>query len=114
MRTLHVGDYLVATDQPAGRAAINILEPMAPDSALQWGMLDAAVGRGEGFGAATYVTEPLMQEWAAKSPQLRAEFEAKLKGDPTFAANARTRIAWWLERSPYARPQNMYPVFRLR
>ncbi len=112
-RALSAGDYLVSTDQPSGRAAVNILEPQGPDSVFAWGLLDAAVSRGEGLGASTYVTEPLMREFAAASPQLKAEFDAKLKSDPAFSANSRARLQWWLDRSPYPKPNNEYPVLRL-
>src|SRR5262249_12312524 len=34
------GSVLVRMDQRAARVALNLLEPDAPDSAVQWGMLD--------------------------------------------------------------------------
>jgi hypothetical protein len=114
-RLIPAGSIMVSTDQPNARIAINILEPQAPDSALQWGLLDSVVaaGEGRGGGGSTYVTEPLMQEFAASSPALRAEFEVRLKSDPKFAANSRERLAWWMERSPWLRSRDEYPVMRL-
>ena len=112
-RPIPAGSILVSTDQPNARIAINILEPQAPDSALQWGLMDSILALREGAGGSTYVTEPLMQEFAASSPALRSEFEARLKSDPQFAASPRERLAWWMERSPWMRARDEYPVMRL-
>ena len=112
-RPIPAGSIMVSTDQPNARIAINILEPQGPDSALQWGLMDSILALREGAGGSTYVTEPLMQEFAASSPALRAEFEARLKSDPRFAASSRERLAWWMERSPWQRARDEYPVMRL-
>ena len=76
--------------------------------------MDSILALREGFGGgSSYVTEPLMQEFAAASPALRMEFEERLKSDPKFAANSRARMSWWMERSPWSRSGNEYPVMRL-
>ena len=51
----------------------------------------------------------------AKDPALRAEFERKLKSDPAFAGNARARLMYFFERSPWYTAQKVgaYPVVRL-
>jgi hypothetical protein len=47
-------------------------------------------------------------------PELRAEFEARLKSDPQFAANAAARRQFFCERSPYwDRNRDRYPILRV-
>ena len=49
----------------------------------------------------------------AADPALKAEFEAKLAAEPTFAANAAARLAWFYERTPfYDQRFRLYPIGR--
>lgn len=111
--TLPAGSVIVPMNQRAANVAINLLEPQAPDSLLQWGDLDAV------FEAKEYgeprVLEKLAREMMAKDPALKASFEQKLHDDPAFAANGYARLHWFFQRSPWYADQHVgaYPVLRL-
>ncbi len=111
--TLAAGSVIVPMDQRAANVAINLLEPQAPDSLLQWGYLDAI------FEAKEYgeprVLEKLARGMLDKSPALRTEFEQKLHHDPAFAASPGARLEFFFERSPWFAAQDVgaYPVLRL-
>ncbi|MBD8898112.1 M14 family metallopeptidase [Rhodanobacter sp. DHG33] len=111
--TLPPGSVIVPMDQRAANVAIELLEPQAPDSLLQWGYLDAI------FEAKEYgeprVLEKLARDMLAKDPSLQAEFDKKLHDDPAFAANGYARLAFFFQRSPWYAVQGVgaYPVLRL-
>ena len=118
MRAAHdrlaaAGSVIVPMDQRAANVAINLLEPQAPDSLLQWGYLDAI------FEAKEYgeprVMEQLARDMLAKNPALQAEFAQRLHDDPAFAASPRARLEFFFERSPWYGVQQVgaYPVLRL-
>ncbi|MFY9552864.1 MAG: M14 family metallopeptidase [Thermoanaerobaculia bacterium] len=110
--TFPAGSAVVPLGQRAGKVAIHLLEPEAPDSAVAWGFFNAIFEQKE-FGE-DYVMETLSREMLAKDPELRAEFEAKLAGDPAFAASPRARLDFFFQRSPWRDPrQGLYPVGRL-
>ena len=51
---------------------------------------------------------------AAKSPELRRQFEARLEADPQFAADGRARLQWWFQPSRYdAGDTGRYPIVRV-
>jgi hypothetical protein len=111
--TLPAGSVIVPMDQRAANVAINLLEPQAPDSLLQWGFLNAT------FEAKEYgeprVLEKLAREMMAKDPALKNAFEQKLHDDPAFAANSYARLHWFFLGSPWYAAQQVgaYPVLRL-
>jgi hypothetical protein len=111
--TLPAGTLIVPLDQRAANVAIQLLEPQAPDSLLQWGLLDAI------FEAKEYgeprVVEKLAREMLAKDPALQVEFEKKLRSDAAFAASPAARLQFFFERSPWYAAQHVgaYPVLRL-
>jgi hypothetical protein len=111
--TLPAGSVIVPMDQRSANVAIELLEPQAPDSLLQWGYLDAI------FEAKEYgeprVLEKLARTMLAKNPALKTEFERKLHSDPAFAASPRARLEFFFERSPWYDVQRVgaYPVLRL-
>lgn len=111
--SLPAGSVIVPLDQRAANVAINLLEPQAPDSLLQWGDLDAVFEAKE-YGEAR-VLEKLAREMLAKDPALKASFEQKLHDDPAFAANSYARLHWFFLRSPWYADQHVgaYPVLRL-
>jgi hypothetical protein len=110
---LPAGTVIVPIDQPAANVAANLLEPRAPDSMVRWGFLDAVFEQKESPDAR--VAERLAREMLAKDPALKAEFEAKVAGDPAFAKDATARLAFFYERSPWYATQKVgaYPVLRL-
>jgi hypothetical protein len=50
----------------------------------------------------------------AADPELKREFEERLRSDEQFASNPRARLHFFYRRSPYFDQQwNVYPVARL-
>ncbi|MGB9612309.1 MAG: hypothetical protein ACPL7M_15155, partial [Bryobacteraceae bacterium] len=95
----------------AGRVAMHLLEPEAPDSALRWGFFLPIFEQKEYFSE--FVFEHFARKMLEINPELRREFEGKLAGDASFASNPRARLFWLYERSPYFEPdRDLYPVFR--
>ena len=108
-----VGSALVQLNQPLSRVAVQWLEPEAPDSAMAWGLFDTVFEQKE-YGE-PYVVEKLAQTMLASDPKLKQEFAQKLGDDPAFAANPRARLAFFYDRSPYGKANEvgLYPVGRL-
>lgn len=105
------GSVRVPADQPLGELAAQMLEPEGPDSLFAWGFFPEILGRTEYMEG--YVIAPLAERMLAEDHKLRAEFEAKLRADPDFAANPRARLAWFYERTPYWDSRYLlYPVGR--
>ncbi len=110
--TLPVGTVKISTEQPLGDLAMILLEPQSPDSLLQWGLFNTIFTRTEYIE--DYAVEPLAQQMLANSKALQAEFDQALK-DPAFAADAKARLRWFYERSPYYdKAYQAYPVYRAR
>lgn len=107
------GAFLVALDQPAANVAVNLLEPRASDSLLQWGFFDAIFEQKEYADAR--VAERLAREMLEKDPALKTEFEARLAADAAFAKSPAARLAFFYRRSPWYAAQEIgaYPIVRL-
>jgi hypothetical protein len=106
------GSVVVPMDQRAARIAIQWLEPMAPDSALQWGLFDSVFEQKE-YGEA-YVLERLARNLLAADSKLKGEFEQKVASDAKFAASPNERLNWFLQRSPWWDQRiGLYPVGKL-
>jgi hypothetical protein len=111
-RTFAAGSVVVSMAQPGARAALQLLEPDAPDSLAAWGFFDPVFEQKE-YGE-DYVLEKLAREMLAKDEKLRKEFEQRVATDPKFAASAAERLRFFYERSPYLDPfMNLYPVGRV-
>jgi hypothetical protein len=103
---------VVPMAQRAARIAMQWLEPLAPDSALQWGLFDSIFEQKE-YGEG-YVLERLARARLEADPKLRAEFEQKVAGDASFAASPRERLNWFLQRSPWWDERiGLYPVGKI-
>jgi murein tripeptide amidase MpaA len=110
-RTLAAGSVFVPVAQRAGRVAMHILEPEAPDSAVKWGFFHPVFEQKEYFS--DYIFEPIAAEMLKRDPALRAEFDSKIATDSAFARNARARLTWLFQRSPYFESdKDVYPVVR--
>lgn len=107
------GSAMVVLDQRAANVAVNLLEPRAPDSLLRWGFFNAIFEQKE--YADERVLEHLAREMLARDPALKSEFDARLKNDPAFAADAHARLEFFYRRSPWYARQHVgrYPVVRL-
>ena len=105
------GAVRVSTNQDLGTLAILLLEPESPDSFFQWGFFHEVLQRTEYVDA--YVMEPMAERMLKESPQLKQEFEQKLKDDPEFAADPKARLMWFYRRTPFFDQRwNLYPVAR--
>lgn len=111
-RTYPTGSVVVPLDQPTSKVIVHLLEPAAPDSLVRWGFFNAIFEQKE-YGE-DYVLEDLARQMLAENAELRAAFEQKLRTDTKFAGDARARLNFFYERSPYwdAR-KDKYPIARL-
>ncbi len=99
----------VRTDQPLGNLAIALMEPEHVDSLAAWGFVAEILQRTEYIEG--YVIAPMAEKMLAEDPELRHEFEAKLKDDPEFSQDAEARLRWFYERSPFYDGEYLrYPV----
>ena len=106
------GTIVVPLNQRAAKVAINALEPESPDAFVSWGFFDAIFEQKE--YAEDYVMEKLARDMISKNPNLKAEFDAKLRSDTAFANSPGARLNFFYQRSPYWDKQvGLYPVARL-
>ncbi|UCG32210.1 MAG: M14 family metallopeptidase [Phycisphaerales bacterium] len=111
-RTYPAGSVLVRLNQPAAKVAVHLFEPESPDSLVAGGFFDQIFAQIE-YGE-SYVLEALAREMLARDPELRSEFEERLRSDPQFAASPRARLYFFYRRSPYWDDhKNKYPVARV-
>ncbi|MCW5961903.1 MAG: hypothetical protein KIS76_17210 [Pyrinomonadaceae bacterium] len=110
-RMFPANSIIIPLDQTAADAAIHLLEPEAPDSFMYWGFFNPIFEQKE--YAESYILEKIAAEMLEKNPELRKEFEEKLK-DEAFAKNPRARLNFFYERSPYFDKKiGLYPVGRI-
>src|SRR6185436_9862729 len=105
------GSVRVSTDQPLGTLAALMLEPASPDSLFQWGFFNSILSPTE--YVEPYIMEPMAERMLAENPKLAAEFAKKVESDDAFRADARARLQWFYERTPfYDERARLYPVGR--
>ncbi len=105
------GSVRVPSAQPLALLAAAMLEAESPESLLAWNYFPHILQRTEYMEA--YAIAPLGEKMLASDPVLKAEFEAKLKADPAFAADGEARLAWIYARSAYYDARYLlYPVAR--
>lgn len=110
-RAVAAGSVYVPVAQRAGKVAMHLLEPEAPDSAVRWGFFLPVFEQKEYFSE--FVFEPFARKMLENDPLLRSAFEEKLQADSAFASDPRARLQWLYQRSPYAEPdRDLYPVLR--
>jgi hypothetical protein len=94
------------------QVAIHLFEPKGPDSFLQWGFLNQIFEQKE--YAEPYILDSMATRMMNESPQLAAEFQAKLKSDSLFAQSDSERYQFFYEHSPYwDTNKNLYPIARV-
>ncbi|QQP97672.1 M14 family metallopeptidase [Lysobacter enzymogenes] len=107
---LLAGALFVPIAQAKSRLAMALLEPQAPDSLAAWGEFNNAFERKEYME--DYVAEDVAREML-KDPQVKAEFEAKLREDAAFAKNPQARLDFFYRRhTAWDERYNLYPVLR--
>ena len=112
--TIHFlkGDYVIATDQPARRFLVEMLEPTGEDSYFAWNFFDAILQQKEGYSA--YRWEDVAGDWLKSHPDVRQQLEQKRQTDSVFARNARAQLEFVYTHSPYYEPAHLrYPVYRI-
>jgi hypothetical protein len=106
------GSYYYSTDQPTSKILTHLLEPKSQDSFVQWGFMNQIFEQKEYYE--DYVMERLAEEMLKNNPELKKEFEEKIKTDEAFRNNQRVRLDFFYERSPYSDKQlNVYPILRI-
>ena len=109
---VETGTLIVYTNQRAIRVIVNLLEPEAPDSFVNWGFFNAFFERKE--YAEAYVMEPYAKQMMKDNPQLRSDFYKKLNEDDSFRNNGGERLDFFYKHSPfYDKGENVYPIMRL-
>jgi len=109
---LLAGDFIIPVRQKAIEYLVQTLEPEAYDSFFSWNFFDEILFRNEYFSS--YIFEETAEELLRKDPELKKEFQAKRKEDPSFAKNAYQQLRFIYERSPWSEPTyKRYPVYRL-
>ncbi|MBP2681399.1 MAG: Zinc carboxypeptidase, partial [Candidatus Krumholzibacteriota bacterium] len=111
-RTFPAGSVVIDMAQHRSQVAAHILEPMGPDSYVQWGFFDAIFEQKEYTDA--YVMEKKAREMLAKDGTLKKEFEEKKASDPEFAKSPERIINWFYQHSPYWDDRkDVYPVGKI-
>lgn len=103
--------FVVPTNQRTMRVIVNLLEPDAVDSLVNWGFFNHIFERKE--YAEAYVMEPIAQQMLKNDPELRNEFKKKCE-DASFCNNPLERLDFFYKRSPfYDKNENIYPIMRI-
>jgi hypothetical protein len=111
-RDIDAGSLFVPIAQPKARLAMGLLEPMAPDAYVQWGEFNNDFERKEYMEA--YVAEDVAREMLKADPELKAQFEQRLKNDLAFARDPQARLEFFARRHPsWDQRYNLYPVLRV-
>ena len=102
------GAVKIDLNQPKGDLAMHLLEPLSPDSFLQWGYFAEIFNRTEYIE--TYALEPLAAQML-KDPATQQAFDKKKAEDSTFLSRPEKVYRWFYERSPYYDQRwLLYPV----
>lgn len=109
--TFPAGSVRVSADQPLGELAAMLLEPQSPEGMFAWGYFPTILQRTEYIEG--YAIAPLAERMLAADPALKAEFDAKLKSEPAFAADPQARLGWLYARTSYYDDRYLlYPIGR--
>lgn len=109
---VETGTLLIYTNQRQLRVIVNLLEPEAPDSFVNWGFFNAFFERKE--YAEAYVMEPVAKQMLKNDSDLRSDFYKRLNEDEDFKNNSGERLDFFYKRSPfYDKGENVYPIMRL-
>ncbi len=106
------GDYIIYTGQEADRFLVEMLEPTGADSYFTWNFFDAILQQKEYFS--DYRWNDIAVDYLNHQPELKKEFEEKLKADASFAKSIHAQLDFIYRHSPYYEAAyNRYPVYRL-
>lgn len=111
-RQFNAGDVKVEMNQRLNRVIMNLLEPKAPDSFVQWGFFNSIFEQKE-YGEA-YKLELLADSLMKADPELKKEFEEKVRTDTAFANSGYWKLNWFYMHSPYwDQNVNKYPIAKV-
>ncbi len=109
--TFPPGSIRIPTDQPLGALATCLLEPESEDSFFAWGFFTEILQRVEYMEP--YAIAPMAEQMLADDPNLKAQFEERLRNEDGFAASPLRRLQFFYERSPFYDDRYLlYPVGR--
>lgn len=110
--TFAKGSVIVPVGQRAGQLAIHMLEPQGPDSFMKWGFFNFIFEQKE--YVETYVMEKMARDMLKADPELKKDFERKMKEDENFASNSYGILNWFYQRAPYwDKSVGRYPIGRI-
>ena len=108
---LVAGALFVPIAQPKARLVMALLEPQAPDALVAWGEFNNAFEQKEHMEP--YVAEDVAREMLTHDPQLKVEFEQRLKDDAAFAKDPQARLDFFYRRhASWDQRYRLYPVLR--
>ncbi|MBI5764462.1 MAG: peptidase M14 [Planctomycetes bacterium] len=111
-RTYPKDSVVVRLDDLKAVLAVHLLEPDAPDSLVRWGFFDTIFEQKEYYE--DYAMAPIADRMLAEDAILKKEFDAWLAANPDMATNARARLDFIYQRSPYwDKRKDIYPVGRI-
>lgn len=106
------GDIMIPTEQNGVRYIIETLEPEATDSFFNWNFFDTVLQQKEGYSS--YVFEDIAEQFLKDNPEIKKEFDDKMKSDEKFSKNPRAQLSWIYKNSPhYEKAHLLLPVFRI-
>ncbi|MCL9808577.1 M14 family metallopeptidase [Flavobacterium luminosum] len=106
------GDYIFPTNQPAIKYLLEVLEPEMVDSFFNWNFFDTILQQKEGYS--DYLFEDLAAKLFQENPELKKQFEEKLKRDPEFLKNPPAQLDWIHKNSVYYEKAHLqYPIYRI-
>ena len=106
------GDLFIPTNQQGARYLFETLEAEATDSFFNWNFFDTILQQKEGYSS--YVFEDLAEEFLVQNPEIKKEFDDKIKNDEAFAKNPRAQLNFIYKKSPHYEPAHLrLPVFKL-
>lgn len=106
------GTFWIPVDQRQLRLIVNLFEPEAVDSFVNWGFFNAFFERKE--YAESYVMEPYAKVMLENDSELEQEFLKKINDDEGFRNNPAERLDFFYKRSPfYDKVENIYPIYRV-
>ena len=106
-----VGTFVIPCNQSLVRLIMQMLEPKASASYFNWGYFNIILEQKE--YSETYVMEKMAREMLAKDPEIKAEFEEKMK-NPAFSENQWVILNWFYSKTPYWDSRfNVYPVCKV-
>lgn len=109
--TYPAGTVVVDVRQPAGKVAMQLLEPKGPDSFISWGFLNTVLEQKE-YGEG-YIVDPLADSLYENNPKIKTEFDARLASGTTFSKSTSAKRDFFYKRSRFAEAGlNWYPVAR--